>query len=62
MVQDKKWMEKGKKYHISHPAEVSSGVRSHQRVSDPSDHGRQPRKSLLNATVEEAGTESGTLS
>lgn len=36
----------------THPAEVSSGVRRHQRVSDPSDRGRQPRHHLLNTTVE----------
>lgn len=37
---------------MSHPAEVSSGVRRHQGVSDPSDHGCQPRERLLNTAVE----------
>lgn len=37
---------------LSHPAEVSSGVRRHQRVSDPSDHGCQPRERLLNTAAE----------
>lgn len=41
---------------LSHPAEVSSGIRSHQRVSDASDHSRQPWQRLLNATVEGGAT------
>lgn len=37
---------------ISYPAEVSSCVGSHQRVSNTPNHGRQPGQCLLDAPVQ----------